>query len=55
MTRNGGVNMATTAATIIGFWQGFAILRRIKKAVDAWRNGKTIDPVDLQKIREGME
>ena len=45
--------MATTVATIIGMVQGFAILRRIKKAVTDWRSGK-IRTIDLEAVRREL-
>jgi hypothetical protein len=45
--------MATLGATIIGMWQGFAILRRVKRAVQGWRGGK-IKTIDLDAVRRHL-
>jgi len=42
--------MATTVATVIGFVQAVAILRRIKSAVQRLRTGK-IAKLDIDLIR----
>ena len=46
--------MAATTAVILGMVQGFALLRRIKKVVQNWRNGKPIDKIDIDAIRRDM-
>ena len=46
--------MATTTAVILGMVQGFALLRRIKKVVQNWRNGKPINRLDIDAIRRDM-
>ena len=44
--------MATTVATVIGFIQAAAILRRIKSAVQRWRAGKIV--IDLDAVRREL-
>ena len=51
---NGGANMATTTTEIRGMVQGFALLRRLKKVVQNWRNGKPIDKIDIDAIRRDL-
>jgi len=45
--------MATLGATIIGMVQGIAILRRIKRAVQGWRDGKA-KVIDLDAVRREL-
>jgi hypothetical protein len=45
--------MATTAAVILGFAQGIALLRRIKKVVQKLRGGSA-KRIDIDSIRRDM-
>jgi hypothetical protein len=46
--------MATTAATIIGMVQGFALLRRIKSMAQWLVGGSTRKPIDLDAVRRHL-